>query len=211
MSGLLVGMCICCCICCIIYIGSCGYLLFMSESCSDINMYCDNQFAGDTAKVFKCKTYSNRINGILSTDVEKQMSDNEKKLIPNFDKYLISIKKLKDQLGPSAKISCIKKFALCDYVDMLTMFLTLSKLGGLKKGDENIEQLKSFYTTLSDNNAITMLNSVKNNKEGKGTEMLTLRNIAYGVKYSKTPLTTPILPSKFDRTIFIDLFDAFGM
>lgn len=82
MSGLLVGMCICCCICCIIYIGSCGYLLFMSESCSDINMYCDNQFAGDTAKVFKCKTYSNRINGILSTDVEKQMSDNEKKTNP---------------------------------------------------------------------------------------------------------------------------------
>lgn len=210
MSGLLIGMCICCCICCIIYIGSCGYLLFMSESCSDINVYCDNQFAGDTAKILKCKTYSNRINGILSADVEKQTSDNDKKQIPNFDKYLSSIKKLKDQLGPSAKISCIKKFALSDYFEVLMFALVFSKLGGLKKGDEKMEQLKSFYTTLSDDNATTMLNAVQN-KEGKDTGMLALRNIAYGVEYSKTPLTTPILPSKFDRTIFIDLFDAFGM
>jgi len=180
----------------------------MSESCSDINLYCDNEFVGLDNQIKKCKQMYVSVDNFVNVD-PKLMSDQEKKIIVNIDKMISSKQKIKNQISPSAKISCIKKLVLCDYYFSLLFILGSTSVARLNKQptDEELQKFsktKAFFTAMSDTDAIAFINDPIN----KGY----LHPIIYATKYVKNPnYNAPILPSKFDRSAFIDLFDAYGL
>jgi hypothetical protein len=204
MSGILIGMCICC-FCCILYIASSCYILFMSESCSDVKKYCDNEFIGDAERNANCKkSFISAENYIFDP---AGLTDAQKKMFVNIDKYTSSIQKFKKQTGPTEKLSCVKKLVLSEYFFTLMQFIEFSQLekNKAKLQDSNMIKIKKFYTEMSDADATIFVND-KTQFNG------IFYNMAYAVKYMKNPnYNAPILPSKFDKTIFIDLFDAFGI